>query len=85
MRTVFLVTLLACGLCLSAHAEMEPSIMSGNLEPDFVKKPEISATSLSEDCTALSKDIKKLSGKPLRKAAAMERYKADCETLYNQE
>jgi len=63
-------------------AEKAPSIMFDEPTPDYLQKPESDADKLRAECTELSKEMERLKGRPIRRAAAAERHKANCENLY---
>ncbi len=84
MKALVLLLFLT-GLPVSGQAERAPSIMFDDPEPAYVQKPKSDTDQLQEECKQLSQEMERLKGRPLRRAAAAERYKADCERLYTQE
>ena len=84
MKALVLLLFLA-GLPVSGQAERAPSIMFDDPEPAYVQKPKSDADQLREECKKLSQEMERLKGRPIRRAAAAERYKADCERLYTPE
>ena len=81
----FLIFLFLAGSPEIIWAEKAPSIMFDSPDPVYVQKPKNDSELLREDCKQLSQEMERLKGKPVRKAAAAQRYKADCENPYQQE
>ena len=84
MKTLVLLLFLA-SLSVSGQAEREPSIMFDDPDPVYIQKTESDADKLRQECKELSREMERLKGRPIRRAATAERYKADCERLHTQE
>ena len=62
-----------------ANAQQPDTSPSQANQPIYSSSPKISgSTKTSEHCTKLRAEVDKLVGKPQRRYAAMERYKAEC-------
>ena len=73
-----LVTLLVSFVSLS-FAQQPGSVMSTGQEPLYSSSPGISKSSKqSEHCKELRQKVDELKGKPQRRYAASQRYKAEC-------
>lgn len=77
MKTLLI---LAGSLAISsaAWAEPKPSVMFGDT-PKTISEAVPEATTLDEKCLQMHQEIRNLKGKPLRRSALDERYKAECQ------
>jgi hypothetical protein len=76
LNIYILSILLVAPLANAQQPETSPSQAN---QPIYSSSPKISgSTKTSEHCNKLRAEVDKLTGKPQRRYAAMERYKAEC-------